>query len=199
MISARFGSFRGLVRLALSYPQLALGQSGTVAPDPATVRRLVFVCQGNICRSAFAEAAARAAGMNGISVGLSAATGRPAHDPAIRAARRLGHDLTAHRATDLADYAPRPGDLLLAMEVRQLHRLAADPRLCAVPRMLLGRWTRPLLPHLHDPYLLDEHYMRRCLARIDTAVAGLVSAFPAARLSSVPDADRAATGADRTA
>lgn len=198
MISARFGSFRGLVRLAISYPQLALGRSGTVAPDPATVRRLVFVCQGNICRSAFAEVAARAAGMNTASVGLSTATGRPAHDPAIRAARQRGHDLTAHRATDLANYAPRPGDLLLAMEVRQLHRLAADPRLCAVPRMLLGRWARPMLPHLHDPYLLDERYMRRCLARIDAAVAALVNAFPAARLSAAPAADRAATGAGRT-
>ena len=30
MINARFGTFRGLVRLALSYPQLALGQSATL-------------------------------------------------------------------------------------------------------------------------------------------------------------------------
>jgi protein-tyrosine phosphatase len=183
MIRSRFGTFRGLVRLALSYPQLLLGRSGIDAPDPARVRRLVFVCQGNICRSAFADVAARRAGMNVASFGLSTTTGRAAHDPAIAAARALGHDLSAHRAVDLQDYEPRAGDLLLAMEVRQLHRLAADPRTAGLPRMLLGQWTRPTMPHLHDPYSLDDRYMARCLARIEGAVGRLVSAFPGARLS----------------
>ncbi|WP_088181643.1 arsenate reductase/protein-tyrosine-phosphatase family protein [Sphingobium sp. Z007] len=183
MIRPRFGTFRGLVRLALSYPQLWLGRSGSRAPDPAQVRRLVFVCQGNICRSAFADVAGRRAGLNTASFGLSTTTGRAAHDAAIVAARAMGHDLSDHRAIDLKDYAPQDGDLLLAMEVRQLHRLAADPRLSGLPRVLLGRWTRPMLPHLHDPYGLDDRYMATCLRRIDRAVPGLVSAFPGARLS----------------
>lgn len=183
MIRSRFGTFRGLVRLALSYPQLALGQSASVAPDPAQVRRLVFVCQGNICRSAFADIVAQRAGMDSASFGLSTTTGRAAHGPAILAAQALGYDLSAHRAIDLQDYVPREGDLLLAMEVRQLHRLAADPRVRHLPRMLLGRWTRPMLPHLHDPYQLDDRYMARCLRRVEQAVGALVSAFPGARLS----------------
>lgn len=183
MIRSRFGTVRGLVRLALSYPQLALGRSASVAPDPAQVRRLVFVCQGNICRSAFADVVARQAGLNAASFGLSTTTGRAAHGAAIVAARALGHDLSDHKAIDLRDYRPQAGDLLLAMEVRQLHRLAADPRLKALPRMLLGRWTRPMLPHLHDPYELDDRYMARCLTRIERAVGALVSAFPGARLS----------------
>lgn len=183
MIRSRFGTFRGLVRLTLSYPQLMLGQSASRAPDPAQVGRLVFVCQGNICRSAFADVAGRRAGLNTASFGLSTTTGRAAHDAAIVAARALGHDLSGHKAIDLKDYAPQDGDLLLAMEVRQLHRLAADPRLAGLPRVLLGRWTRPMLPHLHDPYGLDDRYMATCLARIDRAIGGLVSAFPGARLS----------------
>ena len=61
MIRSRFGTFRGLVRLALSYPQLALGRSASVPPDPAHIRRLVFLCQGNICRSAFADMVAQRA------------------------------------------------------------------------------------------------------------------------------------------
>jgi protein-tyrosine phosphatase len=183
MIRSRFGTFRGLVRLVLSYPQLQLGRSASVAPDPAQVRRLVFVCQGNICRSAFADVVARRAGMNVASFGLSTTTGRAAHDAAIVAARALGHDLSAHKALDLQDYEPRDGDLLLAMEVRQLHRLAADPRTAVLPRMLLGRWTRPVMPHLHDPYELDDRYMAHCLKRIEGAVERLVSAFPGARLS----------------
>ncbi|MBT2243665.1 phosphotyrosine protein phosphatase [Sphingobium sp. BHU LFT2] len=180
MINARFGTFRGLVRLALSYPQLALGQSATLRPDPAEVRRLVFVCQGNICRSAFADVVAGKAGARTASFGLSTTTGRPAHDPAIAAAQALGHDLSAHKALDRTDYQPQPGDLLLAMEVRQLHRLAADPRLSHLPRQLLGTWTQPMMPHLHDPYGLDDRYMAYCLQRIEQAVTALIRTYPGA-------------------
>jgi protein-tyrosine phosphatase len=197
MIRQRFGTFRGLVRLALSYPQLALGRSASVRPDPASVRRIVFVCQGNICRSAFADVVARHSGLRAVSFGLSTTTGRPAHAPAILAARTLGFDLAAHQALDLKDYRPEPGDLLLAMEVRQLHRLAADRRLKDFPRMLLGRWARPIWPHLHDPYGLDDRYMLSCLHRIAGTVPALVTAFPGAALSSSSGADREATAADR--
>ena len=183
MIRARFGTTRGFIRLMLSYPQVALGLSARRAPDAAQVRRLVFVCQGNICRSAFADVVARHLGARTASFGLSTTTGRAAHGPAIAAAHALGHDLSDHRAIDLADYIPQEGDLLLAMEVRQLHRLAADPRLGAMPRLLLGQWTRPMLPHLHDPYKLDDAYMLTCLRRVEQAVGTLVSAFPGARLS----------------
>lgn len=183
MIRSNFGTFRGLVRLALSYPQLAFGQSASRSPDPQQVRRLVFLCQGNICRSAYADIVARDVGVRSASFGLSTTTGRPAHDPAIAAARVLGRDLSAHRALDLSDYVPQQGDLLLAMEVRQMHRLAADPRLAGLPRMLLGRWSRPMLPHLHDPYGLDDRYMAHCLARIENAVLELIKDFPGAKLS----------------
>ena len=105
------------------------------------------------------------------------------HGPAIGAARTLGHDLSTHHATDIDDYDPRPGDLLLAMEVRQLHRLAANPRLAFLPRELLGIWAQPMLPHLHDPYGLDDRYMLCCLQRIERAVAALISAYPDARSS----------------
>lgn len=183
MIRAQFGTCRGLVRLALSYPQIWLRRSGAIDADPAAVRRLVFVCQGNICRSAFADIVARQAGLNSASFGLSTTTGRPAHGPAISAAQSLGYDLSRHAAIDMADYAPQDGDLLLAMEVRQLHRLANDPRLAPLPRMLLGRWTSPLTPHLHDPYGLGDRYMTRCLGRIEQAVGRLAKDFPGARIS----------------
>lgn len=194
MIRSRFGTLRGLVRLILSYPQYGLGLSQIRAVDPARVRRLVFLCQGNICRSAFADVAARRAGLNVASYGLSTDDGRAAHGPAIDAARMMGHDLSAHRARDIGGYAPMEGDLILAMEVRQLHRLAADPRLAPVPRTLLGLWAQPAMPHLHDPYGLDDRYMAHCLQRIERALEGLVTAFPGAMLSSPSASDRAVRG-----
>ena len=198
MIISRFGTVRGLVRLGLSYPQWLLGLSGSRAPDPARVRRLVFLCQGNICRSAFADVVARRAGMNVASFGLSTHGGRPAHEPAITAAAAMGHEMGAHRASDLTDYVPQEGDLILAMEVRQLHKLAADPRVAHVPRQLLGLWARPTMPHLHDPYGLDDRYMLHCLRRIERAVEGLVRDFPGARLCATSPTGRAGTAGDPT-
>ena len=58
--------------------------------DRGEVRRLVFVCKGNICRSPFAEAVARAAGADAVSYGLDARDGLPANPSAIRTARKFG-------------------------------------------------------------------------------------------------------------
>jgi protein-tyrosine phosphatase len=182
MIDARFGTYRGAIRLGLSYFQVASGQASLKTPIAADVRRLVFVCHGNICRSAFADVVARQAGLSVASFGLSTSADMPAHPPAVTAAARLGHDMIAHRTTRVEDYVPLPGDLLLAMEVRHLQKMAHNARIADVPRSLLGLWASPKMPHLHDPYELDPAYMNTCLRRIEAAVPALVNAFPGARL-----------------
>ncbi len=182
MIARRYGTFRGLIRLALSHVELRIGRGAVRVGAPEDVRRLVFICHGNICRSAFADVVARRAGMAVTSFGLSTDRDKPAHGPAIEVAARMGHDLGAHRATMMGDFVPQPGDLLLAMETRQLRRLAADPRLGSLPRSLLGLYTRPRVPHLHDPYSLSTAYMETCLARIETAMPVLRATFPNARI-----------------
>ena len=183
MIDARFGTYRGAIRLALSYIQVSIGQARIILPIVEDVRRLVFVCHGNICRSAFADVVARKAGLSVASFGLSTSANMPAHPPAMAAAARLGHDMTPHRTTRVEEYEPLPGDLLLAMEVRHLQKMASNARIAAVPRSLLGLWATPKMPHLHDPYELDPAYMEICLRRIESAIPALVSAFPGARLS----------------
>jgi len=182
-LDARFGTTRGLARLLLSHMQYAGGLAWIRAPETAAVHRLVFVCQGNICRSAFADVLTRRMGANAASFGLSTSSGGVAHPPAAAAAAKLGVDLADHRTTRAEDYIPRPGDLLLAMEVRQLARIAADPRLAHLPRSLLGLWARPRRPHLHDPYKLDDRYMLTCLRVIESAVSRLVEDFPGVRSS----------------
>lgn len=176
-IDGTFGTSRGLVRLALSFGQTALMRRA----DPAAARRIVFVCQGNICRSAYAEAVARAAGMRAASVGLSTTSGLSAHPPVIAAARAMGVDLSLHRTIAIGDFAVEPDDLLLAMEVRQVAKLARDPRTAGAAADLLGRYAG--VPHLHDPYRLNDRYLRVCLARIDRAVRALADAAPNARSS----------------
>jgi protein-tyrosine phosphatase len=182
-ITSRFGTARGMVRLGLSYGEVALGQAAIAPPEAADVRRLVFVCHGNICRSAFAEVAARAKGLRAASFGLSTDARRPAYPMTVAVAQGMGFDLRAHRAMMVEDFVPESGDLLLAMEARQLRRMADDPVLRAMPRTLLGLYATPAVPHIHDPYDLDPAYMPVCLARIESAVANLSKAFPGAMLS----------------
>jgi len=180
VITRRFGTLRGAMRLMLSYGELAAGLSGQRKPDPGEVRRLVFVCHGNICRSAYAHVLAKRAGARVASFGLSTSTGRSAHAPMIALAAQRGVNMTAHRATDIDDFVPQEGDLLLAMETRHLRKLAAEPSVAHLPRMLLGAYARPPAPHLHDPYDEDEAYLPMCLTRIERAVAALVRRYPSA-------------------
>ncbi len=178
-VTRNFGSWRGAVRLALAHGEVLTGAASVVAPPPGSVRRLVFVCHGNICRSAFAEALARRAGHAGAaSFGLSTSTGKPAWPAVCEQAQARGLDLAGHRTTDITDFEPQDGDYLLAMEVRHLRKLAANPKVSHLPRGLLGSFARPPWPHLHDPYMLDESYMTTCLDRIEDSVGRLIKAFP---------------------
>lgn len=185
-LDSRYGSWRGAARLALSYPETMLGLAAIKRPDPREVRRIVFVCQGNICRSAFAAAVARSRGLPVASFGLSTVTGMPASGWAKATARALGYDLSEHRTTAAEEFLLHDGDLLLAMEVRQLRRLAGHPRLSAAPRSMLGLWARPWIPHLHDPVDLDARYFLACFRRIERAVDRLAADYHTLRESPAP-------------
>lgn len=179
-ISHNFGTWRGLVRLGLAYPQsIVLGHG--LSSKAEDVRRLVFVCHRNISRSAFAEAVCRKRGINAASFGVAASSGQPAEEIACKIARDdFGIDLNWHRASDTR-FHTLPGDLLLAMEVRQLNRLANLPNLSIPPRALLGSVIG--IPHLHDPLTLSEDYYRTCFRRILHAIDALEIRFPMAKLT----------------
>lgn len=182
-IDARFGTWRGLVRLLLAHAERAAGRLRPFElHDPQAVRRVVFVCLGNICRSAYAEQVARAEGLHTASLGLSTTTGAGSPAPALAAAARQLLPMDAHRARDWTDFTVQPGDLLLVMEVRQAHELTR--RLGArrdVQVALLGNWCSPPFPHLHDPFTLSDAYFDTCFTRVRQAVARLANDVPNAR------------------
>src|SRR5215475_9849794 len=80
-------------------------------------KRVVFVCSGNICRSPYAEVAARMRGLPAVSCGTHTQTGLPADGTAIVEAARRTVDLSAHRTTRWEDFEPEDGDLLIAMQL----------------------------------------------------------------------------------
>ena len=182
-IDRRYGTWRGLVRALLAHLELATGR---LAPfqlrRPETVRRAVFVCLGNICRSAYGHRIALEHGMNVASLGLSTSTGGSSPAEAIAASARAGVDLSVHRSTDWKDFKVESGDLFLVMEVRQAHELRRrlgprdDVQIC-----LLGMWCQPRMPHLHDPFTLSDAYFDSCFARVTQAVGRLAADLPNAR------------------
>ena len=174
-LAARFGSWRGLARLLLAYAELATGRLRPFRlARPALVQRVVYVCLGNICRSAYGVQVARDCGLNVASFGLSTSTGAASPAAALAAAARGGVDLAPHRARDWDDFEVRPGDLFLVMEIRHAHALRRrlgprqDVQIC-----LLGMWCEPPMPHLHDPFTLGAAYFDSCFARVRTATLGL--------------------------
>ena len=176
-VQARFGTARGLVRLWLSRLDGARGRFRRFEQvEWGRVRRLVFVCAGNICRSPYAEGRARALGFPTASIGLSGISGQPADPQALATAGLLGLDLERHVSRNIADFAAEPGDLLVALEPRQAEalssRYAGD---AAVQVTLLGLWSKPRRAHLHDPHTLSPAYFRTCFALIDGAVATLLA------------------------
>lgn len=174
LTAANYGTFRGWVRHVLAEIEWLAGRVDRfVVADPEKVRRLVFVCLGNINRSAFGEAVARARGVRACSVGLATTTGAPAFEKAVSTAGRFGIDLSAHAATDFTDFRYTPGDLLLAMEIRHVHRLMAGG-IPAEAIALLGAWSSPRRLHLHDPALQSDDYFMTCFTLIHSAVISLV-------------------------
>lgn len=178
ILQRNFGTVRGFARAMLANVEYVLGQvDDHVQLDEDEARqitRLVFVCLGNINRSAFAGQLARQLGANACSIGLSTTTGVPAFFKAVETAMPFGVNLAAHRATDLKDYSFVATDLLLVMEIRhakQLIALGVPPQSVA----LLGHWASPRRIHLHDPHTLSDAYFKTCFTLINSSVLALVS------------------------
>ena len=125
---------------------------------------VLFICTGNICRSAFAEEAARSlfddSEFEFSSAGTHAISGAPATDDLVKAAAELDVDVSDHSATQLRD-ADQP-DLVLGME--QHHLVAARKQF---PDLDVSRIR--LLDHpsaISDPYGSDLETYRRTISHI---------------------------------
>ena len=80
--------------------------------------KVMFICTGNICRSAMAEGMFRkmTENMNSIEVyscGIYAETGDYATYNAIEAAKEYNADISSHRATNIRESKIKEMDLIL--------------------------------------------------------------------------------------
>lgn len=94
--------------------------------------RILFVCTGNTCRSAIADAIARKVAVERaltdievLSAGTSAWDGAPASDGALLVGMERGLDLGQHRSQTLTRQLVHDADLVLAMGPHHLERVEA--------------------------------------------------------------------------
>ena len=99
-LSNNYGSRRGFVSTYWHRLLYLFGRYHSYGQvDWSSIERLVFICKGNICRSAYAEAVARSLGINAISCGIDTIEDAPANDCAISEAKQQGIDLNGHVTT----------------------------------------------------------------------------------------------------
>jgi len=154
-----FGSRRGALRfLGVAAIQLLLRRYSKFGVMPQRVERVVFVCKGNICRSAFAEAVfKRHCSRNVASLGLDTTTGCPAHPPIVQEAKALGYNLNSHITTNITDFIAEEDDLYVCTEPAHIEQLRDN--IPNVHVVLLGFWGIPRRFYVHDPYSAGGLYI----------------------------------------
>lgn len=173
----RFGSLRGLVAHSDALVGLATGRFRRLAAlDFQRVDRVVFVCTGNICRSALAEACGNRHGLHCISAGINTRGNDPADSRICAVAQTYGLDMTAHRTRRLTDLGSSESDLFVGMEPSHIRQLLSWN--CAGQLTLLGLWHSPIRPYLHDPYVASDHYVDFCVNYICDAVTQIAKRVP---------------------
>ena len=118
-----------------------------------TVKSILMVCRGNICRSPMAEAYFRhqfkESSITICSAGISALVNYPADTKAQEVMMKLGIDLSNHRATQLSNDLVRKADLIFVMTKSQLHTVVRGYMTAKGKTFLLGHW--------HDFEILDPY------------------------------------------
>lgn len=174
LVADQFGSRRGFSRHCKYSMMYRLGRYNRYRLiDWGRVNRLVFVCKGNICRSAFAEAVAIDCNVNAISCGIDTVENTSANPHAIRMAEQFGYNLKEHKTTPTQLLSFSKTDLLIAMEPLQvefLERHLGVKYNCT----LLGLWSNPALPYIHDPYGLSEAYFNNCFSFIERSTREII-------------------------
>jgi len=124
--------------------------------------KVLFVCDGNICRSPLAaeylRVRAAGAGLAHLivgSVGLLGIEGRPAAPLSIQIAREAGLDLTSHRSRGISAAEVRPSDVLVGMTIEHLDALAARYPRDPGRRFVLRAFERGPIPEAGAPNLDD--------------------------------------------
>lgn len=163
--------------------QVSGSQQPVLPPGLTAGSRVIMVCFGNIFRSPMAEALLiRELARRGVqahhvsSAGLSARTGRAAHDNAIATAQSMGVSLNAHRARLLTKEIVADSDLIVVMDRMNVAILAERFPEARARAVLLGAFdpdVSRLGAVISDPYGKPLEDVTACYQRLERSVAAL--------------------------
>jgi protein-tyrosine phosphatase len=172
-LNDRYGSKKGFIKSKYYRIQYQLGFYRTFENiDFSVVKRLVFVCSGNICRSALAEYIAHRHNFPAISFGLHCRGNDPADNRVVEFAQDIGIDMKAHRTTNIKEYTQAPGDLIIFMEPSHFKEWGLSTRKDVQVTFLTIWGGRGV--YLHDPYTANSTFFEECARAIQTSTQALV-------------------------
>ena len=145
------------------------------------MRSVLFVCYGNIMRSAFAEACFRdemsrnpkLAGIRVASAGVRAQTGERAETHARAMAKRFGLSLESHRATRTSNELLRQFDQIYIMDQLNEDLLLGDTPEAASKTAYLSSLVPGTRKEIEDPYCQSDRQLEACFKTIQQAVRSL--------------------------
>jgi protein-tyrosine phosphatase len=138
----------------------------------------VFICKGNICRSAFADHYFRSivddpAAVIVESCGLDVDQGHRSPESAVQAAAQLGVSLEDHRSKGLSECNLNKSDLIVLMEYSQFLKFNNLYPHFKKKTILLREflpWPRKMFCNLYDPYGLNDIEFKRCFKTMKAAL-----------------------------
>ena len=174
-VAHRYKGWRALARTIIAWLMYRLAFYKDYSHvDWQRVERIIFVCEGNICRSPYAEYKTKSLGVIARSCGLSANGTASADHNAVRVALERGIDLTTHVSCNVIDMKFLETDLILVMQPEQTQFLDTAAMKSGAQVALLGIVGGGSRPYITDPYGADLIFFRKCFDWIDEAVGNAV-------------------------
>ena len=138
---------------------------------------IVFVCQGNVCRSAFAEFYLRSlvssSSVHIESCGLDVHYNGPSPDMAVEVSRNYRIDLNSHLSKSYTECDLAGADLIVPMEYSQYQQLVAlFPEYKKKIHLVkdFSDWPDRLVCNVYDPFGLDRLAFKKCFEKIIAAL-----------------------------
>jgi len=173
-IKNNFGSKRGLLNTLKYQCMYYFGfYKAQKNVDWSKVKRLVFLCHGNICRSPLGEYYANSLKVNAISCGLHCQNEFNADPRTIEYGEQLQLDMSGHKTTNIGQIVLSEGDLIIAMEPKHIEELELHDTGQA-QLTLAGLWLNKSRPYIHDPFSVNKEYFSVCEGMVVSATGAII-------------------------